>query len=154
LIKNAAGVGLDGVFADEKLFGDFAVAHALGDEFEDFQFSRSDTEGFSPLVIGEEGLGGGRRDRNLFYDDALRAAGELAAGPNAESCEGGSDQADVDLYGIVDDQEVVFGPFEDGDEDSADQAIEKDVAPHGFGGIVLKPEKGGRWGGIRMAMRE
>src|SRR5690242_21034429 len=34
-VKNAAGMGLDGVFADEKLGGDFAVAQALRDEFQD-----------------------------------------------------------------------------------------------------------------------
>jgi len=113
-VKNAAGMGLDGVFADEKLGGDFAVAQALRDEFQDFQFARSDAEGFAFAVVWKEGFTGW--DGNFLYDDALLLAGKLQAKPNTENRENGSDETAVDLDGVLDYQESVLRPFQRGDE--------------------------------------
>src|ERR1700761_1647563 len=73
LIEDAAGVGLDGVFADEELSGDLAVAHALGDEFQDFKLAGCNAEGFSPGFVDGEGDAGGdfKRNRDFADDDGL-----------------------------------------------------------------------------------
>jgi hypothetical protein len=48
-------VCLDGVFGNEKLRGDLAIAQAAGDECEDFELARRDAEGLLPGRIGCEG---------------------------------------------------------------------------------------------------
>ena len=53
---------------------------------------------------------------------------EGEAEPDAESGEDGGDQATVDFERMLDDEEAVFREFEDGDEDAAGEAVEKDVA--------------------------
>jgi hypothetical protein len=58
-------VCLDGVFGDEKLRGDFAIAEAAGDQGEDFELARRDTEGLLAGRIGSEGFGGFRGDKAL-----------------------------------------------------------------------------------------
>lgn len=49
---------LDGVFGDEKLRGDLAIAEAEGDQGEDFELPGCDAEGPLPGRIGSEGLEG------------------------------------------------------------------------------------------------
>src|SRR2546425_8132535 len=39
LVEQAAGMGLDGVFADEEFFGDLAIAQTDGNQFEYLQFA-------------------------------------------------------------------------------------------------------------------
>ncbi len=129
LVKNTAGVGLHGVFADEELFGDFAVAEALGDEFQDFQFAGSDAEGFALCLVLDERLAG--RDWDFFNDDPLLSTGQLETKPDAETGESGCDEPPVDFDGMFNNEETVLGPFEQGDEDSANKTIEEDVALHG-----------------------
>jgi len=54
-VEKAAGVGLDGVLADEEAIGNFTVAEAGGDEAEDFEFARGDAELGEAVGIGGEG---------------------------------------------------------------------------------------------------
>jgi len=44
LVEQAAGMGLDGVFADKEFFGDLAIAQAVGNQLEDLQLARSNAE--------------------------------------------------------------------------------------------------------------
>jgi hypothetical protein len=47
----------------------------------------------------------------------------------------------VDLDGVLDDDEAVFGVLEDGDEETADETEDEDVAFHG--GVMKKYNGGG-----------
>ena len=51
-------MGLDGVFGDEKLRGDLAIAEAAGDEGEDFELACGDAEGLLAGCVGSEGGSG------------------------------------------------------------------------------------------------
>ena len=44
LVEETARVGLHSVFTDKKFLRDLAIAHALGDEFEDLEFAFGDAE--------------------------------------------------------------------------------------------------------------
>ncbi len=129
LVKNTAGMGLHSVLADEEFFGDFAITEALGDEFEDLEFAWGDTEGFALGIVLDERLAG--RHWDFLDDDALLCAGQLQAEPDTKCRKGGGDEPAVDFDGVLDDEETVLGPFEQGDEDSANKTIEEDVALHG-----------------------
>src|SRR5258708_6186271 len=89
LVKEAAGVGFDGVFADEEAGGDFAGAEAGGDEGEDFEFARGDGEFTEASFVGDEGLGGLGGD--FLDDDGGFLAGDSEAEPNAERGKDGGD---------------------------------------------------------------
>ncbi len=54
LVEGAGAVCLDGVFGDEKLRGDLAIAEAAGDEGEDFELARRDAEGLLAGCVGSE----------------------------------------------------------------------------------------------------
>lgn len=132
-VEQAAGVGLHGILADEEAVGDFAVAESGCDQVENFEFAGSDGEFGQALVVGGEGsvlLG------RLVDDDLGFLAGERQAEPYAEGGEEGGDEAGIDFYGVLDDEESVFGEFKDRDEDSAGQAVKEYVAEGaaGFGG--------------------
>ena len=115
-------MGFDGVLADEEAVGDFAVAEALSDEAEDFELAGGDAEGVElGLVEGEGGwrIGG---DEDFAEDDFFAGFGELDAEPDAEDDEDDGDDGPIDFEGVLDDEELVLGPAEDGDEDAADEA--------------------------------
>ena len=119
-------MSLHGVFADEELFGDFAVGEAGGDEAEDFEFAGSDAEGGEVGWVGREGDGG--RDGRLGGYGLRRVfAGEGHAEPDAESGENDGDQAAVDFEGVFQDQEAVFGELQESDQKAAEEAEEKQV---------------------------
>jgi hypothetical protein len=127
-------MGFDGVLADEEAAGDFAIAEALSDEAEDLEFAGGDAEGFAlGLVEGEGGRGGWHvgGDEDFAQDDLLARFGELDAEPDAEDDEDDGDDGAVDFEGVLDDEELVLGPAEDGDKDAADEAEDEDVALHG-----------------------
>src|SRR5258708_40149851 len=73
LVEGAGTVGLDGVFGNEKLGGDLAVAEAAGDQGENFELAWGDAEG--PLLgrIDREGLEGGGfgGDKHFSHYDRL-----------------------------------------------------------------------------------
>ena len=50
---------LDGVFGNEKLRGDLAIAEVAGDQGEDFELACRDAEGLLVGRIGSEGFEGG-----------------------------------------------------------------------------------------------
>ena len=70
-------------------------------------------------------------DQDFAEDDFLAGFGELDAEPDAEDDEDDGDDGSIDFEGVLDDEELVLGPAEDGDEDAADEAEDKDVALHG-----------------------
>src|SRR5271165_1203733 len=114
LIKEAAGMGLDRVFADEEAVGDFAVAQSGGDEGKDFEFAGGDAQlGDASLVDGEWGGGDFLDDDfgdDFFVDDWL-LPGEGLAQPNAERGKQGGNECAVDFQGMLDDEETVFREF-------------------------------------------
>ena len=124
-------MSLYGVFTDEELFGDLAVAETLGDEFQYFQFARRDAEGFAFAVVGAKGFAGWNGD--FLCDNALLLAGQLQAEPDAESGKGRCNQASVDFDGVLDREEAVLRPFQRGDEDTSDQTVKEDMAFHWLG---------------------
>ena len=124
-VKDAARVGLDRVLADEEALGDFAITKASGDQTEDFEFARGDAEVGETLGVGGEGRGRGGGWRG---ERGGLAASQGEAEPNAEGGEHGGDESTVNFEGVFDDEEAIFSELEDGDEDAAGEAVEKDVA--------------------------
>jgi hypothetical protein len=59
LVEGAGTVCLDGVFGNEKLRGDLAIAEAAGDQGEDFELACRDAEGLLLGRIGSEGFESG-----------------------------------------------------------------------------------------------
>ncbi len=55
LVEGAGTVCLNGVFRNEKLRGDFAIAQAACDQGEDFELACRDAEGLLAGCIGREG---------------------------------------------------------------------------------------------------
>src|SRR5947208_12510429 len=80
LVEQAAGMGLDGVFADEEFFGDLAIAQAVRNELEDFEFAPSNAELGQSLLVQSEEL----RRRHFPDDDRLFVPGELKSKPDAQ----------------------------------------------------------------------
>jgi hypothetical protein len=135
-------VCLDGVFGNEKLRGDLAIAEAAGDQGEDFELACRDAEGLLVGRIGSKGFdGGGFRGDKHFphhdrFADGFATARDAEAEPDAEGREEDGDERAVELDGVLDDDEAVFGVLEGGDEEAADETEDEDVAPHD--GIVKK----------------
>src|SRR6202521_1928880 len=133
---------LDGVFGNEKLRGDLAIAEAAGDQGEDFELACRDAEGLLVSRIGSDGFeGGGFRGDKHFphhdrFADGFATARDAEAEPDAEGREEDGDERAVELDGVLDDDEAVFGVLEGGDEEAADETEDEDVAPHD--GVVKK----------------
>ena len=129
-------MGLDGVFRNEKLRGDLAIAQAAGNQGENFELARRDAESLLAGGIGSEGFEGGsfRGDRNFLHHDrfadGFTPPSDAEAEPDAESCEEDGDERAVELDAVLDDDETVFGVLEDGDEEAADETEDEDVALH------------------------
>ena len=64
-----------------------------------------------------------------FADD-FATARDAEAEPDAEGREEDGDERGVELDGVLDDDEAVFGVLEDGDEEAADETEDENVAPH------------------------
>jgi DNA repair photolyase len=134
-------VCLDGVFGNEKLRGDLAIAEAAGDQGEDFELAGRDAEGLLAGRIGSEGFtaagfrGSFRRDSHFphhdRFADGFATARDAEAKPDAEGREQDGDERAVELDGVLDDDEAVFGVLEGGDEEAADETENEDVALHG-----------------------
>ena len=142
LVKGAGTVGLDGVFGNEKLRSDLAIAEAAGDQGEDFELACRDAESLLVGRIGNEGSeGGGFRGNKYFlhhdrFANGFATTRDAAAEPNAEGSEEKGDERAVELDRVLDDDEAVFGVLEDGDEEAADETEDEDVALHD--GVVKK----------------
>jgi len=142
LVEGAGTVCLDGVFGNEKLRGDLAIAEAAGDQGENFELARCDAEGLLVGRIGSEGFAGGgfRGDKHLphhdRFADGFATTRDTEAEPDAEGREEDGDERAVELDGVLDDDEAVFGVLEGGDEEAADKTEDEDVAFHD--GLVKK----------------
>src|ERR1041385_3454661 len=68
-VKNAAGVGLNGVFTHKKLRRDLTVAHTLSNELKNLKLAGCDPELLSFLIVRNKRLDGW--DRNFLYDGLL-----------------------------------------------------------------------------------
>ncbi len=136
LVEGAGTVCLHGVFGNEKLCGDLAIAEAAGDQGEDFELSSRDAEGLLVGRIGSEGFeGGGFRGDKHFphhhrFADGFATARDAEAEPDAEGREEDGDKRAVELDGMLDDDEAVFGVLQGGDEEAADQTEDEGVALH------------------------
>jgi hypothetical protein len=127
-VENAAGMGLHSALAHKKLPGDFAVAQALGDQFKDLKLTASDMEVLTfSFVRDERSLG---RDGDLPHNNCLAFCCQLEAKPDAKNGKGRGDQSPIDFDGMFDDQELILGPLEQGNQDSTDQPVHEDVALH------------------------
>ena len=65
------------------------------------------------------------------FADGFATARYAEAEPDAEAREEDGDQRAVQLDGVLDDDEAVFGVLQGGDEEAADQTEDEDVALHG-----------------------
>ena len=86
--------------------------------------------------IGSEGFeGGGFRGDKHFphhdrFADGFATARDAEAEPDAEGREEDGDERAIELDGVLDDDEAVFGVLEGGDEEAADETEDEDVALH------------------------
>jgi hypothetical protein len=131
-------VCLDGVFGDEKLRGNLAIAEAAGDQREDFELACRDPEALLLGRVASKGFSGGfRRDKHFphhdRFADSFATARDAEAEPDAEGREQDGHERAVQLDGVLDDDEAVFGVVEDGDKEAADEAEDEDVALHDRG---------------------
>jgi hypothetical protein len=130
-------VCLDGVFGDEKLRGNLAIAETAGDQGKDFELACRNAEGLLLGLIGSEGFedGGLRGDKHFPYHNrfayGFATARNAEAQPNTEGREENGDERAVELHGVLDDDEAVFGVLEGGDEQAADETEDDDMALHG-----------------------
>ena len=139
LIEQAAGMGLHGVFADEELIGDLAIAQSGGDEAENLELARRNAEFTGARLVDNERA---RRHRN-FFDNRLRdrflndrffnndlgfLSRERQPKPDAESSKEGGDKRAIDFHRMLDDQEAVFREVQNHDEQAAAHAVKQDVA--------------------------
>src|SRR5258708_712187 len=142
LVEGAGTMCLDGVFGNEKLRGDLTIAQAAGDQGDDFELACRDAEGLLLGRIGGEGfVGAGFRGDKHFpnhdrFPDGLAPARDPEAEPDAEGREQDGDERAVELHGVLDDDEAVFGGLEGGDEEAADDTEDENVALHD--GVVKK----------------
>ena len=136
LVEGAGTVCLDGIFGNEKLRGDFAIAEPAGDQGEDFELAGRNAKGLLLGRIRSEGFEGGgfRGDKHfLDYDrfaDDFTTPRDAEAEPDAEGREEDGDESAVELDGVLDDDEAVLGVLEGGDEEAADETEDEDVALH------------------------
>ena len=65
-----------------------------------------------------------------------RRRGDAEAEPDAEGREEDGDQRTVELDGMLNDDEAVFGVLEGGDQQAADETEDEDMALHA--GVVKK----------------
>jgi len=83
---------------------------------------------------------GFRGDKHFPHHDRLAdgfaTARDAEAEPDAEGREEDGDERAVELDGVLDDDEAVFGVLEGGDEEAADETEDEDVALHD--GVVKK----------------
>ena len=149
LVEGAGTVCLDGVFGNEKLRGDLAIAEAAGDQGEDFELACRDAQGLLlGLLVGRivrERGGGLRGDKHFPHHDrfpngfataGFATARDPEAEPDAEGSEEDGDQRAVELDRVLDNDEAVFGVLQGGDEEAADETEDEDVALNG--GVVKK----------------
>ncbi len=127
-IENTAGMGLHRALTHKKLPGDFAVAQALGDQFKDLKLAASDMEVLTFFFVGDERSLG--MDGDLPHNNCLAFCCQLEAKPDAKNGKGRGDQSAVDFDGMLDDQELILGPLEQGNQDSTDQPVHEDMALH------------------------
>jgi len=129
-------VCFDGVFGNEKLRGDLAIAQAARDQGEYFELACRDA---GLLLVGRVGReryewGGFCGDTHfLHYDrfaDGFATACDAEAEPNAEGREEDGDQRAIELDGVLDNDEAVFGVLKGGDEQATDETEDEGVALH------------------------
>jgi hypothetical protein len=70
------------------------------------------------------------------FADGFATARDAEAKPDAEGREEDGDERAVELDGVLDDDEAVFGVLKDGNEDAANEAEDDDVTLHD--GVVKK----------------
>jgi hypothetical protein len=115
LVEGAGTVRLDGVFGNEELGGDFAIAEAAGDQGEDFELACRDAEGLLVGGVGSKGFDGrgSGRDKHLLHHDRFAdrfaTARDAEAEPDAEGRKEDGDERAVELDRMLDDYKAVFG---------------------------------------------
>jgi hypothetical protein len=139
-------VRLDRVFGNEKLRGDLAIAEAAGDQGKNFELACRYAEGLLVGRIGSErfegrGFCGDKHFSHHGFARGFAPACYAQPKPDAEGRKEGGDERDVDLDGVLDDDEAVFGVLEDGDEETADETEDEDVTLHD--GVMQKYNGGG-----------
>lgn len=141
LVEGARAVCLDSVFGNEKLRGDLAIAETAGDQGEGFEFACRDAKGLLANRVRNERLDGRRfrGDKHLFHHDTFldgltdcfAIARDAETEPDAKGREEDRDERAVQLHGVLNDDEAVFGVLKGGDKEAADETEDEDVALHG-----------------------
>ncbi len=140
LLEGARTVRLDGIFGNEKLRGDIAIAEAAGDQGKNLELARRYATGLLVDRIGNERFDGRGPSPDERFSRRDFAGGSAPARdsqpkPDAEGREEDGDQRAVEFYGVLDDDETVFGVLEGGDEEPADETEDENVALHDGGSI-------------------
>ena len=65
-----------------------------------------------------------------YFADGFATARDLESEPDAERREEQGDERAIELDGVLDDDEAVFGVLQGDDEEAADETEDEDVALH------------------------
>ena len=122
LLEGSRTMRLDGVFGNEKLRCDLTIAEAAGHKLKNFEFACGDAQVLLVDRIGSEGLEGrgfcgDKHFAHHGFVGGLAPARNAQPEPDAEGREEEGDERDVDLDGVLDDDErysvywrVAMGP--------------------------------------------
>ena len=138
LVEGAGTVCLDSIFGNEKLRGDLAITESAGDQVQDFELACRDAEGLLASSIGNERFEGGCFDRNkhLLHNYGFAIARKAESEPDSEAREKNGNERAVELDGVLDDHETIFGVLKDSNEETSDNTEDEHMTSHG--GVVKK----------------
>ena len=137
LVEQAAGMGLDGVFADKEFFGDLAIAQAVGNQLEDLQLARINAELGQSLLVQSKEL----RRRHFSDDDRFLVLSEFKSEPDTQHCEKQRDQSPVDFDGMLDDQEAILDQLRDVAFASEDSSFQESLPRQILSSYPLKADQ-------------
>jgi hypothetical protein len=111
-------MSLDRILAHIKLRGDLAVAHALSDQFQDLKLAARDAKTLSFSIVRDEWFS--RWDGDFLHNKALPRSSQLQTEPDAKNGKGRRDQSAVDFDRMLDYQEPILSPLQEGNQDPTD----------------------------------
>ena len=123
LVEQTTRMGLDGVFTHEEFVRDLAVAHALCDQFQDFEFATRDAEIFQALFVQAERQGSGYE--HFLDDQDLLLFGDFETEPDTECGEDEGDESTIDLDRVFDDEKLKLDQPEQDDHDPAAETVDE-----------------------------
>jgi len=139
LVEGPAAMGFDGVLTHEKPVADLAVAQTLSDQAENLQLTRRNAKSVELRLVQRKRSRRLSRNQDLAEDNPFPRLSQLDAQPDAEACKDDRNKGAIDFDGVLDDEEPILRPPQDGDQDAANEAEDENVAWHVSGFYPARP---------------